>query len=251
MKRVLFLMILMWLLNLPVVLGQTPTGKNWLISSEISPTSRTNAYKKLPQAQSDSNWEWRNQFGKFITPNLVVGLSAGLRTYSISETVNVVDSNYSSDYLAKVENTLWQGGVFLTRFFSLSPRWKLQSTLYGTYEQGRGDYDVELLGYNCSACFSPGGQNRNFTLGSRFERELRERNFYTGVDFGVSYLLTPSVSLQTSLNLFQFETFESFFPRGQQLNPDRASYRPIEQQGNGFSTVINRPIVHFGFSLLL
>ncbi len=244
-------MILLWLLNLPIALGQDEWAGRWLLFSELSPTSRTNAYKKLPQAQNASSWEWRNRFGKMVTPNWALGVSAGVRTYNTTEQVSVENNNFRSDYMAEVSNTLWQGGIFATRFFQLTSRLDLQVTPYATYEQGRGSYEVELIDFNCPVCFAPGANFRLIQDNKILDREVRERNFYAGLDLGLSYALNSSLALQGSVNMFQYETHRSFFPPGMLLNPERSSYRPVHQQGDGFSSVFTRPIMHFGLKVLL
>jgi hypothetical protein len=103
-----------------------------------------------------------------------------------------------------------------------------------------------LNNFSCPNCFSPGSTQSSVAPGKIEERELREMNFYAGLDFGASYALTSSLALQSSVNLFQYENYRSAFPQGQQLVTTSPTYREIEQQGESFSTVLSRPIIHLG-----
>jgi len=188
-----------------------------------------------------------------VSNNMAVGLMGSYRQYSSSEAMTysseVGSSTYSYDYNSK--NSLWGTGPFITGFFPMNSRLQLQATFYGLYEAGKGNYSMNLTGFDCPNCFTPGFSFAGKT-GNIENQGYREKNFYIGLDIGISYTLTPRLSLLSGINLVQYENY-SITDRNR-ISPtlnSSALYRQLYVQGSETSFVFNRPIIHFGIMLVL
>jgi len=236
----------------PKAHGQT-SGSDWIIFSELSPTPRSGNNRILKNTNDNFHLEWRNRIGKMINNNTVIGLMGNYRQYSYTEAVTYSlefgSATYSYDYTSK--NTLWGTGPFVTRFFQLSSRLQLQATLFGLYEAGKGSYNMTLTGFDCPSCSTPGFSFAGKT-GNIENQGYREKNFYGGLDLGISYALTPRLSLLSGINLVQYENYS--ITDGNRISPtlySSALYRQLQVKGNEATVVFNRPIIHFGIMLVL
>jgi len=251
MKKLLFVILLIWFWPVINVSGQT-SESSWLLFSELSPTPRTGKSRILPNSDHNFNLEWRNRVGKMVNSNTAVGLTLNYRNYSNQEPITfVLDNSYSSySYDYKVRNNLWGTGAFMTRLIPIHKRFQLQATVYGLYETGNGNYNMLLQAYNCPSCFSNG---YNFMRTGDIENlTYKERNFFAGLDLGTSYTLNSRFSLLAGINLIQYENH--FISDGNRISPalfSSALYRQIDREGNTFTTIFNRPIIHVGMMLVL
>jgi hypothetical protein len=247
MKRTLFIGMIFWLLHMPMALAQE--AGSWLVFSEVTPFSRADFQRPFSEVHKTFNLEWRNRVGLKVAENLAVGVIGGFRKYEKQEFGQFSGQHTSTSYINATANTLWNSGAFVTWFFPVTPRFQLQANTYGIYEQGQGAYSLELQYFVCPNCSAFGGFQNNIIPGTIEERELREMNFYAGLEIGASYALTPSLAIQSSVNMFQYEKYRASFPQGQELVRASPTYREIEHRGEGFSTILSRPIIHLGVLL--
>lgn len=252
MKKLLFIILLIWFWPVITASGQSVKSE-WVLFSELSPTSRSGENKILPNSKDNFHIEYRNRIGKMVSANTAIGLIINYRHYNNSEpviyTLENSNSSYSYDY--NVKNNLWGTGAFITRFAQLNNRIKIHASLYGLYELGNGNYNMTLKGYDCPSCFTDG-----FNFGGRTgdieNITIKERNFFAGLDMGISYSINSAISLLTGINLVQFENYS--ISDGNRISPtlnSSALYRQVDVQGNTFTTVFNRPIIHLGMMVVL
>ena len=214
-------------------------SNNWMISSEISPMSRSGNERVLNNPTA-SNLEWRNRVGIKLGEQTIMGLSASYRQYDLEEIDHDKEMLYTYGY--KLNNQMFGVGAFITQFYHITSRFHLQTTAYGQVEQGKGNYE--------SAIFGTFGLINMIPLPWPQENTtFRERNFFAGVEFGASYFITPRWVLQTNINLLQYENYRN---AGADIKtqPSEMS-RPLEQEGSGYSFLTDRTIVHLGVMVLL
>ncbi|KEO72402.1 hypothetical protein EL17_16795 [Anditalea andensis] len=213
---------------------------NWMISSEISPLSRSGNERVLNNP-SGLNMEWRNRVGFKLGEQTMMGLSASYRHYSLKEVIEL-----PIGYEYQLNNHLLGIGSFLTQYYHIAPRLHLQTTAYLQVEQGKGTYQNTSLGTGANA-------SNGIMVGVLLPPHLienntfRERNFFAGLEFGGSYFITDRWIIQTNINLLQYENYRNTYVDA----PQTEITRPVEQEGSGFSFLTDRTIVHFGVMVLL
>jgi len=250
MKKLLLALLFVWCLPIINVHGQA-AGSGWILFSELSPTPRNGKNRVLPNAINNFNLEWRNRVGKMVNSQTAMGIIGSYRSYSHFEPLTfVLDQSFSSySYDYKVRNDLWGAGAFMTRFIQIHPRVQLQATLFGLYESGSGNYNMVLQGFNCPSCFTS-GINSNMRTGDIENLAFRERNIFGGLDLGISYSLNTRIGLLAGINLIQYENY--FISDGNRISPSLSSsalYRQIDRQGDTFTSVFDRPILHLGMMI--
>jgi len=213
-------------------------SNNWMISSEISPMSRSGNERVLNNPTA-SNLEWRNRVGFKLAEQTMMGLSASYRQYDLEESFFDVE-RFRSLYDYKLNNQMFGIGAFITQYYHITSRFHLQTTAYGHVEQGKGNYESSVLS---------GGFRLDNTPWQLENTTFRERNFFAGLEFGASYFISPRWVLQTNINLLQYENFRN--SAAGLKNPPYETTRPLEQEGSGFSFLTNRPIIHLGVMILL
>ncbi|KEO72324.1 hypothetical protein [Anditalea andensis] len=252
MKKHLFVILFIWLWPVINVSGQTSESQ-WVLFSEFSPYSRTGENRILPNSREHSNLEWRNRIGKMVNSHTALGLILNYRHYNYNEPVTYLLENPSSSfsYQYSVKNSLLGTGAFMTRFFQIHKRIQLQASLYGVYEWGEGSYTMTLQDYQCAGCFT-NGLNFGVRTGDIENQTLKERNFFGGLDFSVSYAISPRINLLTGINLLQYENYS--ISEGKRIAPTLGTsvlYRQLNVKEYGISTIFDRPIMHFGIVVSL
>jgi len=217
-------------------------SNNWMISTDISPMARSSNERVLNNP-TGSNFEWRNRVGFKLGEQTMLGLSASYRKYDLEEIADYGNNEAMYRYDYRLDNKLFGLGTFLTQYFHITSRFHLQTTAFAQVEQGKGNYESNVIGYsNPLANTIPlpwPEENTSF----------RERNFFAGLEFGASYFVTPRWILQTNINFLQYENFRN---SSATLNrPPSETTRPLEQEGGGFSFLTDRTIVHLGVMVLL
>lgn len=220
-------------------------SNNWMISSDISPLSRSGKDRVLNNP-SGLNLEWRNRVGFKLGEQTMMGLSAGYRYYDLKEITYMFPDAKVGGRQYQTNNNLFGIGAFLTQYYHITPRFHLQTTAYLQVDQGKGTYKKYFL---------RSGDTIGIGEGVLLPTQLveittyRERNFFAGMEFGASYFLTPKWVLQTNINLLQYENFRNTIA-DKSTSPSGIT-RPVEQDGSGFTFLTDRTIINLGVMVLL
>lgn len=215
-------------------------ANNWIISTDISPMSRSGNNRVLNNP-SGLNLEWRNRVGFKLSEQTMMGLSASYRHYDLKEIEYRFPDIKSYPLQHQVNNQLFGIGAFLTQYFHITPRFHLQTTAYLQVDQGKGTYKFYFLPEPNSTLIFP------TKLGEI--KTYRERNIFTGLEFGASYFLTPIWVLHTNINLLQYEKFRNTIA-DQSTTPFEFT-KSVEQDGSDFSFLTDRTIINLGVMVLL
>ena len=222
---------------------------NWMISSEISPLSRSGNDRVLNNP-SGLNLEWRNRVGFNLGEQTMMGLSASYRHYNLKERYKLP---YPSELHYKLNNQLFGVGAFLTQYYQVAPRFYLQTSAYLQVEQGKGNYQITSPGHDGTP-YSGVGAGTAYPPSIQENSTFRERNFFAGLEFGASYFLTSRWILQTNINLLQYENFRNAYAHKNiyhDVSKIPNAFRTLEQEGSGFSFLTDRSFVHLGVMVLL
>jgi hypothetical protein len=119
----------------------TLNAQQWVVSSEISPTSRMGNKQVLSNADTHFNLDWRNRLGMDIGNQFFLGMQANVKRYKNEE--NFIYSptgsqDFTSVYDLNLSNTLWGVGPFLTKKIKINSKMTFLTTVFASVEQGSG-----------------------------------------------------------------------------------------------------------------
>jgi len=232
------------------VLAQAP---QWTFSTGFSPISRSDNSRVLENPYHKTNWEWMNRGGIMVNDRTIVGIMGMIRSYNVQEMASYhYDYGATEDYKFETDNLLWGTGPFITKYFSLGDRFEFQTTAFGLFEQGKGDFTTDYVRLVCPNCNESAIENYVAPQYGEIERlEYRERNLYAGLELGLNYFLVERIAVQGNLTLLQYENYDNKIVDGEKLENPIPVERNVEPSGSDFIFFTDRPVFHLGVMLLL
>ncbi|WP_186755982.1 hypothetical protein [Echinicola salinicaeni] len=249
MKKLLLTFMLVCLFAFDM-LAQAP---QWTFSTGFSPISRSWKNRVMENPYHNTNWEWMNRGGIMVNDRVAVGIMGMIRSQDVQEMATYhYDYGATADYKFETDNLLWGTGPFISKFFRLGERIELQTTVFGLFEQGKGDFTTDYVRLVCPSCNESGIENMVTPQYGEIERlEYRERNLYAGLELGLNYFLVERVAVQGNLTLLQYENYDNKIVGGKNSVGPIPVERNVEQSGSDFIFFTDRPVFHLGFMLLL
>lgn len=134
-------------------------SSKWMILSGFSPVSRSADNRILENPSDEKAWEWMNRGGWMLNDGISVGVTGTVRYQTNKQMTTYEGDLITSTYERKIIDNLFGVGPFVTKFFTLSSRFSLQTTLFGLAEFGKGTFKIieveSHCNYNCVSFADP------------------------------------------------------------------------------------------------